>query len=204
MPRYRPGVNVSVAIAGGRMPAMWCLTPAESDAWCAAGGFAVEPGGRPARHAGRFQVVVAVGRLAWSQLTWIGGFVGYSVEPFDQCLFRPTLTGAWPSSENWHLFYRLRESYGERRRLEDAPGHLFLAHERADLATFVAVALLCGWDFFLLPRPARTSAVAGHDGFLHLYTDDLAAAETAKASLARANIDFAVDVGAAGPSGSGG
>ena len=44
--------------------------------------------------------------------------------------------GIWPSSENWHLYYRLRQSYGDLRLLPEAPGHLFLEHEAEDLASF--------------------------------------------------------------------
>src|ERR1700730_14716371 len=41
---------------------------------------------------------------------------------------RPTLLfvtewDVWPSSQNWHLYYRLRQTYGDRRLLRDAPGH---------------------------------------------------------------------------------
>lgn len=42
--------------------------------------------------------------------------------------------GIWPSSENPHLYYRLRQSYGETRQLKLAPGHLFLGHEGCDLS----------------------------------------------------------------------
>jgi hypothetical protein len=53
---------------------------------------------------------------------------------------RPTLLwikewDIWPSSENWHLYYRLRQSYGDQRLLHEAPGHLFLGHESEDLAS---------------------------------------------------------------------
>lgn len=33
--------------------------------------------------------------------------------------------GVWPSSENLHLYYRLRQSYGDYRLLNEAPGHSF-------------------------------------------------------------------------------
>jgi hypothetical protein len=55
---------------------------------------------------------------------------------------RPTLLfitewGSWPSSENWHLYYKLRKTYGDNRLLHEAPGHLFLEHEAEDLASFL-------------------------------------------------------------------
>jgi hypothetical protein len=67
-----------------------------------------------------------------SKLLWLSDVLASKLEPFDECLLWVTLWGVWNSSENWHLFYRLRETYGERRPLWDAPGHLFLKHERAD------------------------------------------------------------------------
>jgi hypothetical protein len=83
-----------------------------------------------------------------------------------------TQWGVWPSSENLHLYYRLRASYGERRMLADAPGHLFSVHEKSDLATFTELATLFGWDFYLLPAPrAYRTAFVSHDEFLLLCTD---------------------------------
>ena len=82
------------------------------------------------------------------------------------------------SSEHRHLLYRLRESYHERRHFAEAPGHLFLPHEGADLATFVELGLLCGWDFHVLPAPTERAVVASHDGLMWCCTDD---AEAAKA-----------------------
>ena len=35
----------------------------------------------------------------------------------------------WGSCENWHLYYRLRQHYGDNRLLHEAPGHLFLGYE---------------------------------------------------------------------------
>jgi hypothetical protein len=84
---------------------------------------------------------------------WLSGLVASKLEPFDQCLLWVTLWGVWSSSENWHLFYRLRETYGEGRPLWDAPGHLFLKHESADLATFIQLTLFSEWDFYLVTSP---------------------------------------------------
>jgi hypothetical protein len=51
----------------------------------------------------------------------------------------------WASSENWHLYYKLRQTYGDQRLLHEAPGHLFLDYEGEDLASFLQVAMLNGW-----------------------------------------------------------
>src|SRR5689334_17159602 len=69
-----------------------------------------------------------------------------ALQPRESCLLWVTTWGAWPSSENLHLYYRLRQSYGDRRLLEEAPGHLFLDYESADLVSFLQVGILNGWD----------------------------------------------------------
>jgi hypothetical protein len=52
--------------------------------------------------------------------------------------------GVWQSSENWHLYYRLRQSYGDHRLIEEAPVHLFLEHETYDLISFLQIGLAAG------------------------------------------------------------
>ena len=60
--------------------------------------------------------------------------------------------GIWPSSENLHLYYRLRQSYSDHRLLHEAPGHFFLKHEAEDLASFLQLALLNGWVATYSPK----------------------------------------------------
>jgi hypothetical protein len=106
------------------------------------------------------------------------------MQPFDECLLWITQWGVWPSSENLHLFYRVRGSYGEHRQLADAPGHLFLKHEMVELTTFIELALLCGWDFYLLPAPAYAAVFVSHDEFIEFQTNDSDSANAVKDSLA--------------------
>jgi hypothetical protein len=60
---------------------------------------------------------------------------------------------------------------------------LFLSHEGADLATFIQMALLFGWDFYLLTSPSYHSAFVSHDEFVQFCTDDEEAAEKARHCL---------------------
>jgi hypothetical protein len=161
---------------------MWCLTERESNAWCKGVGRLTQPAGVRVQLAAKHVVTIPLSDLKWPRLTWFSKFIASTVEPFNSCLLWVTEWGVW-SSENWHLFYRLRESYAERRLLQDAPGHLFLGHETVDLATFIGVALLFGWDFYILPNTAYANLFVSHDGFLHVYTDDLQTAESIKKSL---------------------
>jgi hypothetical protein len=100
--------------------------------------------------------------LARNFVEWIG--------PVYACLFWITEHGAWPSSENEHLYYRLRRSYADARRLIVAPGHDFLSDERTDLITFLSLAIDFGWGGALLPskHPAARLAFLSHDGWLRI------------------------------------
>ena len=75
----------------------------------------------------------------------------------------------WPSSENWHLYYKLRQTYGDCRLLHEAPGHLFLQHEAEDLASFLQLALLNGWGGYVLPQADHLDALFSHDEFITFY-----------------------------------
>ncbi len=160
---------------------MWCLTDQQSRDWCTGTNVPMDSSGRPSIDAARHALSVPLHDMNWSRLTWLSTFLAESLEAFDNCLLWVTQWGVWPSSENLHLFYRLREAYGERRRLPDAPGHLFLGYERADLTTFIELALLFGWDFYLLPNTAYVS----HDEFLEFRTDNDAIAKSVGEGLQR-------------------
>jgi len=89
---------------------------------------------------------------------------------------RPTLLwvtewGIWPSSENWHLYYKLRQSYSDRRLLHEAPGHLFLEHEAEELASFLQVAMLNGWGGYVLTDLNYVNAFFSHDEYIDFFSD---------------------------------
>jgi len=174
---------------------MWCLTVAESAARCESTKSLTMTNGHPRRLAAKHVLSVPLSNLSWSRLAWFSKCIAASIGPFDECLLWVTLSGVWRSSENWHLFYRLRESYGERRPLHEAPGHLFLQHEAADLATFIGVALLSGWDFYLLPDMDYASVFVTHDEFLEFYTDGDALAGEFSLSLTAAKVEHRSNVG---------
>ena len=67
--------------------------------------------------------------------------------------------------ENLHLYYRMRESYGDRRAVEDAPGHLFLSYEEPDMASFLQIAIGNGWDAYLLGRHDYGRLFVSHDEY---------------------------------------
>ena len=67
--------------------------------------------------------------------------------------------------ENLHLYYRMRESYGDRRLLYQAPGHQFLDYETADMASFLQIGIANGWDMFLLGDHDYGRLFVSHDEY---------------------------------------
>jgi hypothetical protein len=91
-----------------------------------------------------------------------------AIAPSRGCLLWVTEYGIWPSSENLHLYYKLRSTYNDHQELRAAPGHFFLAHERDDLVTFVELVLRMGWGAYVLPILGKGFAFIAHDGWLFL------------------------------------
>ncbi len=77
--------------------------------------------------------------------------------------------GVWPSSENWHLYYKLRQTYGDKRLLHEAPGHLFLEHEAEDLASFLQLSMLNGWGGYVLTEANYVNAFFRHDEYIDFF-----------------------------------
>ena len=85
------------------------------------------------------------------RLPWLYRFISDALKPRGECLLWVTDFGIFPSCENQHLYYRLRQSYGDHRLLREAPGHLFLEYEDADLVSFLQLGIVHGWDMHVLP-----------------------------------------------------
>jgi hypothetical protein len=98
---------------------------------------------------------------------WIGSSLMYR----NPALVWITEWGIWESSENWRLYYKLRQSYGDLRLHHEAPGHLFLGHESEDLASFLEIAMLNGWGGYILTQANYVDAFLCPDE----YIDSLAA-----------------------------
>jgi hypothetical protein len=74
--------------------------------------------------------------------------------------------------QNLHLYYRLRQGYGDHRLLPEAPGHLFLGYEMEDLATLLQISMLNGWGGTILTHFDYLNAFFSHDEFVDLYSND--------------------------------
>lgn len=88
--------------------------------------------------------------------------------------------GIWDSSENGHLYYRLRQSYGDHRLLWEAPGHLFLGYEAEDLTSFLQVAMLNGWGGYVLAQANYVNAFFSHDEYVDFFAENVDLAEFLK------------------------
>ena len=71
--------------------------------------------------------------------------------------------------ERWGRYRRWRSANGENRRLYDAPGHRFEAHEAAHLSSTIAFALQLGWDALIAARPGRQLLFLSHDDRMEIY-----------------------------------
>jgi hypothetical protein len=137
------------------------LTPSECDEWTSR-----RTGIEPSPEYLSIKLPSESGRLLF-----LARHVAYETTFREQCLMRVTNCDIWRTSNNWHLYYRLRQSYGDQFLIEEAPGHLFVDHEAEDLTTFLHVAMLFGWDAQLKPAAQYFWAELSHDGFLEMHYD---------------------------------
>jgi hypothetical protein len=86
-------------------------------------------------------------------------------------LLMVTEWGIWPSSENWHLYYKLRQTYGDKRLLHEAPAHLLLEHEAEDLASFLQLSMLNGWGGYVLTEANYVNAFFSHDQYTDFFAE---------------------------------
>jgi hypothetical protein len=105
-----------------------------------------------------------------NRLLYLARWIGNSLMYRDSALVWITECGIWPSSENWHLYYKLRQSYGDLRLLHEAPGHLFLGHESEDLASFLQIAMLNGWGGYVLTQADYVNVFFSHDEYIDFFS----------------------------------
>ena len=86
---------------------------------------------------------------------WIATRLSYGLPT----LLWVTEWGIWRSSENLHLYYKLRHSYGDLR----------LLHEAEDLTSFLQIAMLNGWGGYILTQAGYVNTFFSHDEYLDFY-----------------------------------
>lgn len=91
--------------------------------------------------------------------------------------------GIWGGSENWHLYYRLRQHYGDHRLLHEAPGHLFLSYEAEDITSFLQLAMLNGWGGYVLTHANYANVFFSHDEFVDFFSTNQGILDRVKKEL---------------------
>lgn len=85
-------------------------------------------------------------------------------------LFWITAAGIWPSSENMALFDGYRQSLGERRPLDAAPGHAFNDSDLTQIECLLDLTLYFSWDSLLFEGPGGVAVRTSHDEFISVYS----------------------------------
>lgn len=125
------------------------LTDDESRAWADVRGYDVSV---PSSAAARAFPHITVPFPSQHSYVAFSRAISGCIDPRSSCLLWVVQHGVWPSSENWHLYYRIRHSYADQRLLHEAPGHLFLDYEGSDFVTYLQLVITNGWDAEILPQ----------------------------------------------------
>jgi hypothetical protein len=102
---------------------------------------------------------------------WIARWIAATLTYRKPTLLFLTEWGIRPSSENWHLYYKLRQTYVDNRLLHEAPGHLFLEYESEDLASFLQTSMLNGWGGYVLSEADYVNAFFSHDEYIDFFAE---------------------------------
>jgi hypothetical protein len=122
--------------------------------------------GRPVHAPPEFKALQFVyANVPAGRLFWLSQQVVSALEYWEEALLWVVLSGIWPSCENLHLYYRLRESYGDKRHLDQAPAHLVLRHEGQDLTTLVHLCMLFGWEVYIFTGHDYARVFISHDEY---------------------------------------
>jgi hypothetical protein len=100
----------------------------------------------------------------------IANAIAHSITHRRPALLWVTEWGIWSPSENWHLYYKLRHTYGDSRLLHESPGHLFLDYEAEDLSSFLQLAMLSGWGGYILTEANYVNIFFSHDEYIDFFT----------------------------------
>jgi hypothetical protein len=152
------------------------LPPHEIRAWCDAHGFALTPDDRrlplPGAASYRFRLPYAEGQRSGREPK-VAARCLEELGPWEECLLWVIEWGIWPSGEDWPRYYAARGAREERRSIEEAPGHRFVAGEEADLLEFLTLVLENAWDAAVLPAAGgsrtRAQLAVSHDEFVDVY-----------------------------------
>jgi len=143
-------------------------TTKECEAWCEQLRVPLGDGGQLVRDPNHQYGLRCAFPPSFGQLLWLSRCIDTALQPRQHCLLWITGYGIFPSCENQHLYYRLRQSYGDYRLLHEAPGHLCLDYERAEVVTILHLSMLFGWDVHVIPAVGYGRAFVSHDEWVEI------------------------------------
>jgi hypothetical protein len=167
-------------------------TETECEGWCQQLEVPLDDERRPLREPIRGHRLRCEFPSNFSQSFWLSRCVESALQPRNDCLLWVTNFGTWPSSENYHLYYRLRQSYGDFRLLGEAPGHLCLGYEQPDVISLIQICLLFGWDAHLIPTVGYAQAFISHDEWIAIGFDDRSQFDETRQALEGAKLKVSV------------
>lgn len=165
-------------------------TSTECEEWCRAENVSLDSERRPHRALPNQHLLHCSLPPKFTQFLWFSRCIESALQPRHDCLLWVTASDIWRSSENHHLYYRLRQSYNDHRLLHDAPGHLCLDYERAEVVSLIYLAILFGWDVHLIPTVGYGRAFISHDEEIAVGLDDPTKFGETTQALEGANISF--------------
>ena len=89
----------------------------------------------------------------------------------EPCLVWFTDWGIWSETAERvgsRLITLLRSAHGESQPLIQTPAHVFDSSEVIDAQAFVMLALLIGWDVFVIPANGEFIAFHSHDEYIEV------------------------------------
>jgi hypothetical protein len=87
---------------------------------------------------------------------------------WEEALLWVFITGVFEASQDAHVYYRVRQSYGDLRHIDQAPGHLALGHEHTDIMTMLQLSMLLGWNAVLFTGQDYGRVFVSHDEYAEL------------------------------------
>jgi hypothetical protein len=171
---------------------MRLLNQTESAEWCERLNVELDQKRQPSRQLSNPHRLHCAFPPSFPQLLWFSRVIESALQPRQACLLWVTGYGIFPSNENQHLYYRLRQSYGDTRLLHEAPGHLYLDYERPDVVTLLHLSILFGWDVHVIPSVGYGRAFVCHDEWIDIGFDDGSKFAETRKELERAKLRVSV------------
>jgi hypothetical protein len=115
------------------------------------------------------------------RLAYIAGWIADHLPYKQPVLLSITEWGIWGSTENFHLYHLLRTAHGEQRLLWEAPGHLLLGYETAELTSLIQLLMINGWGGYLLTEANYVNAFFSHDEYVDFFSENASLEEVREA-----------------------